>query len=915
MQVEDVELGTLNNNPNLDFLSSNDNILHSDDFINPYSDITISSKFFDNSTFLNTYKNQPFPIIINLNVQSLHSKIHNLQTFILNLINNHVNVKIICLQEIWQIPFPDLISIPGFLFIYKQRTLSRGGGVGFFIKNDIKFKIRNDLSPFIEKKFESLSIELTLNNKKFIVCNYYRPPTQLPNVPFRTQMDEFVDIVDNLSSSLSNLNLPTYILSDSNINLLNLANHETSENYLHSLHSNGFLLTNFKATRIQNDSHSLIDHIFTNNLVAALETGTIVNDISDHFLNFIQLPFPKPLKNPPNKPSRKFTPDNIERFKTSLGNQNWHDVLLSREVNTSCNIFWTTFNTLFDIHFPITTTKPNRNTHKINDFMTNGLLISRATKNRLHKISLNNPTPENTQGFKRYRNIYNALIRRSRKNYYYHNLNMFKRNPKKTWSILKEAMGVGGVDRNEINEIKTKDVYITDKVQMAEEFNNFFSQIGKQISNSIPPSTTDPLAYINVPDNVPNLEFYPCSPAQIVSLVKNFENKSSPDLDGISMSLIKKVIIEISNPLSHIFTLSMSMGVFPDLFKTVRIVPIFKSGDKLSCDNYRPISLVKTISKILEKIVQISLVNHLEINHLIYKHQYGFLRSRSTEHNLLHVVNQVGQALNDGNFAVGVFLDLRKAFDVCDHTILLSKLSKYGINGTTYDWFESYLMNRKQVVDIAGNLSNPQPLDISTIQGSILGPVLFLIYINDFPSCTTLNSFLFADDTTLLKSGASLPDLFHHINAELKKMAEWFRTNKMALNTSKTKYIIFHNKGKKVDIQGLSIVIDENTNPLINDPTKIHTIDRIYNANPSQLDRSFKLLGIHLDENLNLNTHVSILCNKLSRALFVLRQVKNTLPLPALRTLYFSLFHCHLLYCPIILSITSQSNINRVFKL
>jgi hypothetical protein len=137
----------------------------------------------------------------------------------------------------------------------------------------------------------------------------------------------------------------------------------------------------------------------------------------------------------------------------------------------------------------------------------------------------------------------------------------------------------------------------------------------------------------------------------------------------------------------------------------------------------------------------------------------------------------------------------------------------------------------------------------------------------------------------------------------------------MALNTSKTKYIIFHNKGKKVDIQGLSIVIDENTNPLINDPTKIHTIDRIYNANPSQLDRSFKLLGIHLDENLNLNTHVSILCNKLSRALFVLRQVKNTLPLPALRTLYFSLFHCHLLYCPIILSITSQSNINRVFKL
>jgi hypothetical protein len=218
------------------------------------------------------------------------------------------------------------------------------------------------------------------------------------------------------------------------------------------------------------------------------------------------------------------------------------------------------------------------------------------------------------------------------------------------------------------------------------------------------------------------------------------------------------------------------------------------------------------------------------------------------------------------------------------------------------------------VVDISGHLSNPQNLDISTIQGSLLGPVLFLIYINDFPNCTTLNTFLFADDTTAIKTGPILSELIDNINMELKKMASWFRSNKMALNISKTKYIIFHNKGKQIDLQGKTIYIDENPDPLNPDPSNIHIIERIHNQNPNKLGKSFKLLGVHLDENLSFNPHISILCNKLSRALFVLRRIKNILPQTAIRTLYFSLFHCHLTYCPIILSMASQSNIDKILK-
>jgi hypothetical protein len=662
---------------------------------------------------------------------------------------------------------------------------------------------------------------------------------------------------------------------------------------------------------MQNMSSTLIDHIFTNNFSHPITSGTIVGDISDHFINFIVLPLKKTTKNFTLKPSRNFTLDNINNFRNSLRNQRWHDVLTCQDVNQSFSHFWSTFTFLFDTHFPIRFSKLNRNVHKLNEFMTIGLLTSRATKIRLHKASLVNPTLENSNAYKIYRNLYNALIRKSRKMYFSHQLNLARHNPKKTWSILKEAIGQGDT-RNEINDLLVDGANITDKQQIAEEFNIFFSHIGKHISNSIPPSSTDPLSFINTPVATPTLEFYPCGPSQFIDLVKSFDNKSSPDLDGISINFIKKISVEIALPLSHIFSLSLSQGIFPEHFKTARVVPIFKTGNRSLCDNYRPISLVKSFSKILEKIVQISLTNHLELNNLLYTHQYGFLRNRSTEHNLTQVINHISLALNNGNFSIGVFLDLKKAFDVCDHHILLAKLSKYGITGLALEWFKSYLSGRKQVVDISNNFSTPQNLDISVIQGSLLGPTLFLIYINDFPNCTTLLSFLFADDTTVLKSGPCLSDLIPIVNSELKKMANWFRCNKMAINTSKTKFIIFHNKGKVVNMQNLSILIDDNDNPSLIDPSKIHVLERIHNNHPDPPMRSFKLLGINLDENLTLNSHFSLLCNKLSRALFILRQSKNLLPPPALKTLYFSLFHCHLAYCPIILSVSSQSNINKV---
>jgi hypothetical protein len=265
---------------------------------------------------------------------------------------------------------------------------SGGGGVGFYIKNDIKFKLLPDLSPFIDKIFESTTIETIINNKKCTLCNYYWSLSPVQNMTSNDQLSEFVDVVDNLSSHLSNLNTPTYIISDSNLNLLNFPSTDHSESYLHSLHSNGFLWTNFKATRMYNDSFSLIDHIFSNNITPNIETGSVVDDISDHFVNFIQIPYTKYKKLTVNHTNRMHTPNSILMFRNALRGQNWLDVVSSQDVITSYNNFWQTFKSLYDIHFPITPSRPNKNIYKINNFMTRGLLISRINKNKLH-----NPIP------------------------------------------------------------------------------------------------------------------------------------------------------------------------------------------------------------------------------------------------------------------------------------------------------------------------------------------------------------------------------------------------------------------------------------------------------------------------------------------------------------------------------------------
>ncbi len=248
-------------------------------------------------------------------------------------------------------------------------------------------------------------------------------------------------------------------------------------------------------------------------------------------------------------------------------------------------------------------------------------------------------------------------------------------------------------------------------------------------------------------------------------------------------------------------------------------------------------------------------------------------------------------------------------FDVCSHSILLKKLAKIGITGVTHRWFSDYLSGRSQKVEISGKLSESQNLDISVIQGSTLGPLLFLCYINDFFTATTLFSVLFADDTTCLSKGKKLDELVRYVNQELQKIALWFKANKMAVNTSKTKYIVFRTQGKHVNNDMCRLVFNNNVPGSPEDPNLISQIDRMYNEGPVS---SFKLLGVLFDEFLSFNQHISHVCAKISKSLFCINKIKNFVDKNALKMLYYAMIHSHLSYCLNVYSCANTTTLQRL---
>ena len=492
-----------------------------------------------------------------------------------------------------------------------------------------------------------------------------------------------------------------------------------------------------------------------------------------------------------------------------------------------------------------------------------------------------------------YNCILKRCIRLAKKNYYYGCFEKCKDDIKGTWRNINVILNRTD-DKNDFTESFMLDgKIISDKVDIANNFNKFFTDVGPRFARDIVTSNENSFKdYLNE-RYLFSFDFNLVTEEQVIKVIDNLKPKTSRGKDNLSNKLLKQIKNEISKSLTLIINQCFSTGIFPNSLKIAKVIPLYKKNEKYLFDNYRPVSILSSISKIFEKIMHTQIYNYFNENKLLYDSQYGFRALHSTELATMELVNKISNELDRGQSPISIFLDLSKAFDTINHDILLFKLKYYGFSLNSLKLVENYLLNRVQYIQYADITSNELQITTGVPQGSVLGPLFFIIYLNDLHKInSSFTPIIYADDTTLLASLNQFHSNNHsissNINNELSKFSTWLKLNKLSLNCRKTCAMIFKHPNKVVNVP--EILIDDT---------------------PIDYVKEFNFLGILLNENLKWCAHTNHVAKKVSKVVFVLNKLKHFLPQSILFMIYSSLIVPHLNYGAILW----EKNVSRLFIL
>ena len=509
--------------------------------------------------------------------------------------------------------------------------------------------------------------------------------------------------------------------------------------------------------------------------------------------------------------------------------------------------------------------KLNKHKHKLSDGITCGILKSIEFRDnlyqRLTKLSTDSPDYELLKcNFKIYNRYLNQCIRNAKKDYYAREFNKYKGDIRKTWDILKDILNKKKVKCTFPAYFLSENEHVSGAQNIANKFNEYLTNIGPDLARSINTANKAPFdSYLNTPCSNSFLFQY-TNPTDIVKIIGQLKPKSSSGCDNISSKLLKEITGSVSCPLSKI-NQSLCTGIVPSKLKLAKVITLYKKDDEKQFGNYHPISLLSSISKIFEKVTFDQLYDYLSLHDLPFDRQYGFRKHHSTEMAALELTDSI----RPKKIPFPVFLDLSKASDTLNHSILLTKRKYYGMKDTPMDWFKSYLTHRHQYVEYDGIPSSTREIKTGVPQGSILGPLLFIIYMNYILNVSAnLKFILYADDTTITSPLCSFTHggnddiglLTALINLELRKISDWLAVNKLSLNVQKTKFLIFHNYQK---------VISANEIP-----------DSIICETKIERETTFYFLGLTINEFINWSAHTSKIANKISRTLGVMNRLKST---------------------------------------
>jgi exonuclease III len=812
---------------------------------------------------------------LHLNAQSISNKFP-----LIELIGDEQKPDCLCISETFltaeKAPNFIMTGYKGFHFCRKYNRPR--GGTSIFVKTCHAVRQREDVNGCAEDHvFEISCVEIAReHDRPLVVAAVYRTPPKSPNA-LNSFFDKLITVIDKMDPSRCDV----VLMGDFNIDL-NLTD-PASVSFKDLVGALGLKLLIQDPTR----KGACLDNIITSENQRIFDAKVIELGIADHAAVMVKIPTEYSAKVDNQDSAVVVSRFDSDTFIQTMESMDFTPVYRASTVDEKYDTFMGLMLSAYEAN-KTDLVKRKKAQHKT--WVTNEVRVSSRQKRTFFATwAADKENLVNMSAYKNHCKAHDRLVHRTKLESRKAEFANCENDKRKIWKFMNECRGKE-TDPGPTS-INVGDQVSSDPSVVSKEFGKFFSGIQTaQIlqQSGIGDQFTQMLGV--KPQPVEKLELYDSDAAEVYEVINKLKIRKAAGIDALNASACRSVAHCISLPLSHIFNASVQEGQFPANMKLGKMVPIYKKGNRKELANYRPVTILPVLSKVFERMVYNRLYAYFSLHNLLSESQYGFRKQRSTQDAILSFLEHTLVELENGKIPVGISYDLSKAFDTVNHGILLSKLEFYGCSDLALGWFKSYLSDRENQVVLTNHktkvkhASDSFSCDIGVPQGSILGPLLFIIYINDIPNCFPEGKFdLFADDSNVSFSTHNINSLVESTERCNQLVSNWVTTNGLKLNEDKTAVIVFRNQK---DIRQVV-----------------------------QTDDSTKFLGVHIDEKLTFTVHFDYVAQKVKAGIYCLRNLRDYIPRSQLLEVYYALVQSHLTYCILCWGYSSNQNVDRLVKL